>query len=123
MSDLPFPPAARKRVIVYFHATRRDERHRWTMDRLLLMLELPCPVFDGEPDRTFVVGGQRKYLAISTAGAHWFIGQHPLWSEHGMIEGAMLFENLTLEDVRQVIEKFYSGRSAEGCFAPYYGRF
>lgn len=87
------------------------------------MLQHQRPVLDGEPDRTFVVGGQRTYLAISTAGAHWFIGQHPLWSEQGKIEGAMLFDNLTFEDVRQVVEKFYSGRSAEGCFAPYYGRF
>jgi hypothetical protein len=35
----------------------------------------------------------------------------------------MLFDTLTLEDVHQIVEKFYSGRSAEGCFAPYYGRF
>jgi len=95
----------------------------WTLDRLLLMLEHQRPVLDGDPDRTFVVGGRRKYLALSTAGTHYFIGQHPLWDENGNIEGAMLFDYLTFEDVRQILEKFYAGRSSEGCFAPYYGRF
>ena len=47
------------------------------------MLEHQRPVLAGDPDRTFVVGGRRKYLAISTAGAHYFIGQHPLWAEEG----------------------------------------
>ena len=31
----------------------------------------------------------------------------------------MLFDKLTFEDVQQIVETFYSGRSAEGCFAPY----
>lgn len=87
------------------------------------MLQHQRPVLDGEPDRTFIVGGQREYLAISTVGAHWFVGQHPLWGEQSKIEGAMLFDNLTLEDVKQIVEKFYSGRSAERYLAPYYSRF
>ena len=40
-----------------------------------------------------------------------------------MLEGAMMFDDLTFDDVRQILEKFYAGRTAEGCFAPYYGHF
>jgi hypothetical protein len=87
------------------------------------MLQHQRSVLDGELDRTVIVGEQREYLAISTVGAHWFVGQHPLWGEQGTLEGAMLFDNLTFEDVQQIVETFYSGRSAEGCFAPYDGRF
>jgi hypothetical protein len=54
----------------------------------------------GDPDRTFVAGGKREYLAISTEGPDDFTGPHPLWN------------------VRQILEKFYDGRRVEGCFAP-----
>ena len=115
--------SGRKRVIVYLHDSQRHKQHHWTLDRLLLMIQHESPVLDDDPDRTFVVGGTRKYLAISTAGAHYFIGQHPLWGEKGKMEGAMLFDNVIFENVRESLEKFYAGRSGEGCFAPYDGRF
>ncbi len=51
------------------------------------------------------------------------MGQHPLLSETGTMEGAILFDNLIFEDVRESLEQFYAGRSGEDCFAPYYGRF
>jgi hypothetical protein len=114
--------STRKVVGLYFHDTQRDERHRWTLELLLMALARHRPA-DGGPDRTFVVGGKREYLAISTAGPDDFTGQHPLWAKDGKFEGAMRFEGLTMDDVRQILEKFYDGRRAEGCFAPYYGQF
>jgi hypothetical protein len=116
-------PALRKTVSLYFHDTERDERHRWTLEHLLAMVERHRPGPDGGPDRTFVIGGKREYVGISTSGPDHFTGQHPLWGEKGKFEGAMMFDDLTREEVRQILEKFYAGRRVEGCFAPYYGRF
>jgi hypothetical protein len=110
-------------VGLYFHETERDERHRWTLQRLLMALAWHRPRDQAAPDRTFVVGGKREYLAISTEGPDDFTGQHPLWGANGTFEGAMRFQGLTMDDVRQVLEKFYDGRRAEGCFAPYDGQF
>ncbi|MGH8545173.1 MAG: hypothetical protein ACREX3_16430 [Gammaproteobacteria bacterium] len=116
-------PSARKTVSVYFHDTDGGGTHRWTLDRLLVMIERLRPHRNGGPDRTFVVGGKLEYLAISTAGPDHFKGQHPLWGEKDTFEGAMTFDDLTLGDVRQILEKFYIGRGVEGCFAPFYGHF
>jgi hypothetical protein len=113
----------RKIVSIYFHDTEGGGKHRWTLDRLLVMIERHRPSDYGGPDRTFVVGGKREYLAISTAGPDHFKGQHPLWGEKDKFEGAMMFDDLSLDEVRQVLEKFYAGRRAEGCFAPFYGHF
>ena len=55
------------------------------------MIQQESPVLNEDPDRTFVVGGTRTYLAISTAGAHYLMGQHPRWGEQGTIEGATRF--------------------------------
>jgi len=113
----------RKAVSLYCHDTEEAEAHRWPLDQLLVMIELHRPEHVEDPDRTFVIGGKREYLAISTCGPDHFKGQHPLWGEKGKFEGAMLFDDLTLADVRQILEKFYAGRRAEGCFAPFYGHF
>lgn len=115
--------SGRKRVLVYGHDCQRHEQHDWTLDRLLRVVQEESPVRPEDPNRTFVVGGTRHYLAISTAGPHAFIGQHPLWSKQGTLEGAMLFDHLAIEDVHQILETFYAGRGSEDCFAPYYGRF
>jgi hypothetical protein len=120
--DVPGPSAHRP-VSIYFHDTHGSEKHHWTLDRLLVMIERHRPDPAGGPDRTFVIGGKREYLAISTSGPDHFKGQHPLWGEQDELEGAMMFDDLTFDDVRQILEKFYVGRSAEGCFAPHYGHF
>jgi len=36
-------PAPRKTVSLYFHDTERDERHRWTLEHLLAMVERQRP--------------------------------------------------------------------------------
>ncbi len=51
------------------------------------------------------------YRAIGEA--LWVKGQHPLWGEQDKLEGAMMFDDLIFDDVRQILEKFYAGRSAE----------
>ena len=113
----------RKAVSVYCHDTEDGGAHRWPLDQLLLMIERHRPEHIEGPDRTFMIGGKREYLAISTAGPEYFKGQHPLWGEKGKFEGAMMFDDLTLDEVRQILEKFYAGRRAEGCFAPFHGHF
>ena len=116
-------PSARKVVNVYFHDTEESGTHRWTLDQLLVMIERHRPHQTEGPDRTFMVGGKREYLAISTSGPDHFKGQHPLWGEKDKVEGAMMFDDVSSHDVRQILETFYAGRKAEGCFAPYYGHF
>ena len=116
-------PAVRKNVSLYFHDTEEGGAHRWTLDQLLVMIERHRPDQAEGPDRTFMVGGKREYLAISTCGPDHFKGQHPLWGEEGKFEGAMMFDDLTFDEVRQILEKFYAGRRTEGCFAPFYGHF
>ena len=121
---VPRPESSvRKVVSVYFHDTERGETHRWPLVRLLVTIECHRPAHTEDPDRSFTVGGRREYLAISTCGPEHFRGQHPLWSEQGKFEGAMMFDDLTFDEVREILEKFYAGRRAEGCFAPFYGRF
>lgn len=115
--------ALRKNVSLYFHDTEEAGAYRWTLDQLLVMIDRHRPTQTEGPDRTFMVGGKREYLAISTCGPDHFNGQHPLWGDKGKFEGAMMFDDLTREEVRQILEKFYAGRRAEGCFAPYYGHF
>jgi hypothetical protein len=114
---------ARKVVSVYFHDTEGGQKHRWPLNHLLAMIQRHRPDQTNDPDRTFIVGGKREYLAISTAGPDHFKGQHPLWGDKAKFEGAMMFDDLTVDDVRQILEKFYAGRTAEGCFAPYHGHF
>jgi hypothetical protein len=75
------------------------------------MIQQEAPLLPGDPNRTFVVGGTRDYLAISTAGRHAFIGQHPLWSETGALERALLFDGLTLTDVSRILAMFDAGRA------------
>lgn len=116
-------PSTRKVVNVYFHDTEEGGRHRWSLDQLLGMIERHRPAQTEGPDRTFMVGGKREYLAISTCGPDHFKGQHPLWGEEGKFEGAMMFDDLTFDEVQQILEKFYAGRRAEGCFAPFHGHF
>ena len=77
----------------------------------------------GGANRTFVVGGRREYVAISTNGSHYFSGQRPLWGDDDKFGGAMVFDSLTLADVESILSKFYAGHPAEGCFAPHYGCF
>ena len=113
----------RKVVTVYFHDTERHEAHRWPLDHLLVVIERHRPASVEDPDRTFIIGGKHEYIAISTCGPEHFKGQHPLWGEQGKFEGAMIFDDLTWDEVREILEKFYSGRRAEGCFAPFYGHF
>ena len=113
----------RKVVTVCFHDTERGETHRWPLGQLLTTIERHRPAYIEDPDRTFMVGGKHEYLAISTTGPDRFGGQHPLWGEQGKFEGAMMFDDLTFDEVREILEKFYSGRRAEGCFAPFYGHF
>lgn len=116
-------PALRKKVSLYFHDTEEGGAHRWPLDHLLVMIERHRPEHIEDPDRTFMIGGKREYLAISTSGPDHFNGQHPLWGGKGKFEGAMMFDDLTFDEVRQILEKFYAGRRAEGCFAPFYGHF
>jgi hypothetical protein len=113
----------RKVVTVYFHDTERYETHRWPLHHLLVVIERHRPASIADPDRTFIIGGKHEYIAISTCGPEHFNGQHPLWGERGKFEGAMMFDHLTREEIREILEKFYSGRRAEGCFAPFYGHF
>lgn len=121
---IPSPASsARKVVTVYFHDTERDEEHRWPLNHLLVMIERHRPEHIEDPDRTFIIGGKQEYLGISTCGPDHFKGQHPLWGEQGKFEGAMMFDDLTFDEVRQILEKFYAGRRAEGCLAPFYGHF
>lgn len=115
--------ALRKTVSLYFHDTERDEGHRWTLEHLLAMVQRHRPEHVEDPDRTFIIGGKHEYLAVSTCGPDHFKGQHPLWGEQGKFEGAMMFDDLTFEEVREILEKFYAGRRAEGCFAPFCGHF
>jgi len=82
------------------------------------MIEHHRPDQGEGPDRTFIIGGKREYLAISSSGPDHFKGQHSLWGENGKFEGAMMFDALTFADVLQILEKFYTGRRSEGCFAP-----
>jgi hypothetical protein len=110
-------------VGLYFHDTEREESHRWTLAHLLAMVERYRPAQDGGPDRTFVIGGKREYLGVSTVGPDHFKGQHPLWGENRKFEGAMIFDGLSFDDVQQITQKFYAGHRAEGCFAPHHGRF
>ena len=116
-------PSLRKTVSLYFHDTDEGGSHRWALDHLLVMIERHRPKHIEDPDRTFMISGKREYLAISTSGPDHFNGQHPLWGDKGKFEGAMMFDDLSLDAVRQILEKFYAGRRAEGCFAPFYGHF
>jgi hypothetical protein len=75
------------------------------------------------PDVTFVVGHLPEYLAISTLGPRQFSGQHPIWGDAEKFEGSMIFDDLIFADVESILTKFYDGRRAEGCFAPYDGWF
>ena len=112
-----------KGISVYFHDTEESRKHRWPLDHLLVMIQRNRPAQADGPHRTFVMGGKREYIAISTSGPDHFNGQHPLWGEQSKFEGAMMFDNLPYEDVRHILEKFYAGRSSEGCFGSYYGHF
>lgn len=132
MRDQPSPPprtaprtvsARRKVITVYFHDTERHETHRWPLPHLLGVIERHRPASIADPDRTFIIGGKREYIAISTCGPEHFNGQHPLWAERSTFEGAMMLDDLSWDEVREILEKFYSGRRAEGCFAPFYGHF
>jgi hypothetical protein len=86
--DQPSARSAGRRVLIYCHNTRREEQHRWRLDQLLLMLEHQRPVLDGDPGRTFVVGGRRKYLqpARTTSSASILCGANRA------IQGAMSFD-------------------------------
>jgi hypothetical protein len=110
-------------VMMLHHDTNAMASFEWTVDELLAAIRAHRPSRASDPDRTFRVGTQPEYLAISTTGPRRFAGQHPVWGETGKFEGAMIFADLTLRDVRGILEWFYAGRPAEGCFAPYHGRF
>ncbi len=63
----------RKRVLVYQHDSQCHTQHRWTLDRLLRMIQQESPVLDEDPDRTFVVGDTRSSLpsARSARSTSW----------------------------------------------------
>ena len=116
-------PIARKPVSFYYHDTGKHEAHRWPLDWLLLMIQHHQPQQADWPDRTFVIGRKGEYLAISTTGPRRFGGQHPVWDGKDKIRGAMLFDGLTFQHVRQILARCYAGRPAERCFTPRRGRF
>jgi hypothetical protein len=110
-------------VVMFHHDTEATGSFDWTADELLAAIRAHRPSRASDPDRTFCVGTQPEYLSVSTTGPRRFAGQHPVWGEAGNFEGAMIFTDLTFRDVRGILEWFYAGRRAEGCFAPYHGRF
>jgi hypothetical protein len=110
-------------VSTYRHDTQREEHRTWSLAETVAALRRRRPQRAADPDWTFCIGAGREYLAISTDGPRAFVGQHPLWGEGDVFEGAMIFAPLSLRQVVEVLEKFHAGRRAEGCFAAYHGRF
>ena len=118
----PSEPSPRHAVSVFSY----DEEpltFSWTLDELLDAIDRNQPRGPDDPDWNFAVGEKPDYLVISTSGPGVFRGQHQIWAEDGKFEGAMLFDHLTLTDVSEILGRLYQGRRAEGCFAPYTGRF
>ena len=119
----PGPAADPHRTIsvgIYRHGTGEESTATWTLLELVTAIGWHAAADAGW---TFVVGEEPDCLAIGTAGPESFTGQHPLWGEGGTLEGAMIFDGLTLSEVSALLERFYSGRRAESCFTPHHGRF
>jgi hypothetical protein len=115
--------ARRRLVDVYHHQDARVEQFEWELEEMLAAIRQRRPRRRRDGDWTFCVGDRPDYLAISTDGPRAFSGQHPLWGVDGRFEGAMLFHDLTLDDVAGILGRFFAGRRPEGCFAPYRGTF
>ena len=116
-------PIVRKPVTLYYHDTSEHEAHRWPLDWLLLIIQHHQPQQADCSDRTFTIASKSEYLAISTNGSRRFMGQHPVWDGKDKIRGAMLFDGLTFQHLRQILARYYAGRPAERCFAPRRGQF
>lgn len=88
---------------------------------LLSSIRRKRPRDEADSDWTFVVGGKRDYVAISTQGPGAFYSQYPVWS--GRTFKGCVRCSLEWSDVRTVLANFYHGHRGANCFAEREGSF